>query len=133
MDEVQSYLAELAPGDADVIRGLYERALHLAPGAAPGRKYAMACLTYRGRGLVAVVRTKKGFSVFPFGSEPVELVRELLDGLPSTKGGVQFTRDHPVPPAAYDAMVLWSRDHIDDVLGSGTGRACRDDGDDRRD
>ncbi|MDO7866935.1 iron chaperone [Nocardioides jiangxiensis] len=117
MTEVDSYLAGLAPADAEVIRGYYARALELVPEAAPGRKYAMACLTYRGRGLVSVVRTRKGFSLFPFGSEPVDLVRDRLDGLPSTKGGVQFTATHRVPLAAYDEMVLWSRDRIDRALG----------------
>ncbi len=116
MTEVESYLEALAPEDAEVIRAYYARAVALVPEAVPGRKYAMACLTYRGRGLVSVIRTKKGFSVFPFGSEPVDLVRDQLEGLPSSKGGVQFTADHQLPAAAYDAMVLWSRDHIDAVL-----------------
>lgn len=117
MDEVESYLESLTPGEADVIRGYYARALALVPEAVPGRKYGMACLTYRERGLVAIIRTEAGFSLFPFGSEPVALARPLLEGLPTTRGGVQFTADRGVPDAAYDGMVTWSRNHIDTVLG----------------
>lgn len=116
MTEVETYLAGLDAGDAEVIRGFYARAVELVPEAVSGSKYAMACLTYRGRGLVAIIRTEKGFSMFPFGSEPVALARPLLEGLPTTRGGVQFTADRPIPDAAYVSMVTWSRDHIDSVL-----------------
>ena len=113
MSEVESYLDTLTTADADVIRRYYARALELVPEARSGRKYAMACLTYRDRGLISVVRTTKGFSMFPFGSEPVALVRDLLDGLSTSTGGIQFTADHLVPDVAFDAMVTWSRDNID--------------------
>ena len=116
MTEVDAYLERLDPADADVNRGYYDRARVLVPEAEDGSKYAMACLTYRGRGLIAVIRTESGFSMFPFGSEPVALARPLLDGLPTTRGGVQFTADRLVPDAAYVSMVQWSRDHIDAVL-----------------
>jgi hypothetical protein len=118
MTEVETYLAGLEDGDAEVIRGYYARALTLVPEAVPGRKYGMACLTYRDRGLVAIIRTEAGFSLFPFGSEPVALARPLLDGLPTTRGGVQFTADRGVPDAAYEGMVRWTRDHIDAVVGT---------------
>lgn len=117
MTEVETYLAQLDTDDAAVIRGYYARALELVPEAESGSKYAMACLTYRGRGLVAIIRTEKGFSMFPFGSEPVALARPLLEGLPTTRGGVQFTADRRIPDAAYVRMVEWSRDHIDSVVG----------------
>jgi uncharacterized protein YdhG (YjbR/CyaY superfamily) len=116
MSEVDAYFDRLDPADVEVIRGYYDRARELVPEAEDGVKYAMACLTYRGRGLIAVIRTEAGFSMFPFGSEPVALARPLLGGLPTTKGGVQFTADRPVPDAAYVALVQWSRDHIDSVL-----------------
>lgn len=123
MTEVETYLAGLDPADAKVIRGYYTRALDLVPEAKSGSKYAMACLTYRGRGLVAIIRTQAGFSMFPFGSEPVALARPLLEGLPTTRGGVQFTADRPIPDAAYERMVLWSRDHIDAALRPRAARA----------
>lgn len=115
--EIDAYLAALTPVEAEVIREYYDRALSLVPEAVPGTKYGMACLTYRGRGLVAIIRTEAGFSLFPFGSEPVALARPLLEGLPTTRGGVQFTAARRVPLPAYDGMVAWSRDHIDTVLG----------------
>jgi hypothetical protein len=114
--EVDAYLDGLPPATAAVIKGYYERARQLVPSAEDGSKYAMACLTYRERGLISVIRTEAGFSMFPFGSEPVALARPLLDGLPTTRGGVQFTAERLVPDAAYVLMVAWSRDHIDAAL-----------------
>ncbi|RJS47394.1 DUF1801 domain-containing protein [Nocardioides cavernaquae] len=116
MTEVDAYLEGLPPVTAAVIRGYYDRARELVPEAEDGSKYAMACLTYRGRGLISVIRTEAGFSMFPFGSEPVALARPLLGGLPTTRGGVQFTADRLVPDAAYVLMVEWSRNHIDAAL-----------------
>jgi hypothetical protein len=114
--EVDAYLEALPPATAAVIRRYYDRARELVPEAEDGSKYAMACLTYRGRGLISVIRTEAGFSMFPFGAEPVALARPLLEGLSTTRGGVQFTADRLVPDPAYVLMVEWSRNHIDTTL-----------------
>lgn len=118
MKEIESYLASLEPAHAEVIRRYYARALELVPEAVPGIKYGMSSITYRDRGLVAVVARSHGYSLYPFGAEPITLARDLLGGLPTSSGAVRFTADRPVPDAAFDQMVLWSRDHIDAVTRS---------------
>ena len=115
-NELDVYLAGLAEADAGLIRRFYDRALELVPDAVPGRKYAMPCLTYRDRGLVAIVVRSHGFSLYPFGSEPIERAADLLGGLPTSSGAVRFTADQPVPIDAFDQMVLASRDGIDERL-----------------
>ena len=116
MSEIEDYLGALLPAEADVIRGYYARALELVPEALPGRKYAMPCLTYRGRGLVAMVTRSHGFSLYPFGSVPIERASALLEGLPTSSGAVRFTADRLIPAVAFDQMVLDSRDGIDERL-----------------
>lgn len=113
MTEVESYLETLAPADAAVIRRYYTRALALVPEAVPARKYGMACLAYRDRGLVAVVVRSHGFSCYPFGSAPIERAEGLLGGLPTSSGAVRFTADRLIPTGAFDQMVLDSREGID--------------------
>ena len=117
MTEVESYLSSLADEDAALLRRYYSRAAELVPEAVSGRKYAMACLTYRDRGLVALVRRKDGFSVYPFGTEPIQRARDLLGDLRTSSGAVQFTASQPVPDDAFDRMVLASREGIDARLG----------------
>lgn len=113
MTEVESYLETVTPDQAAVIARYYARATELVPEAVPARKYGMAALAYRDRGLVAVVVRAHGFSLYPFGSAPIERARALLGGLPTSSGAVRFTADHLVPPAAFDQMVLASREGID--------------------
>ncbi|BBH16336.1 hypothetical protein Back2_06230 [Nocardioides baekrokdamisoli] len=113
MTEVEAYLETLAQADADIIRGYYTRALELVPEAIPARKYGMAALAYRDRGLVAIVVRAHGFSLCPFGSAPIERAAWLLGGLPTSSGAVRFTADRLIPPAAFDQMVLDSREGID--------------------
>lgn len=115
-NELDVYLAGLGEADAGLIRRLYDRALELVPEAVPGRKYAMACLTYRDRGLVAIVVRSHGFSFYPFGSGPIDRATGLLEGLPTSSGAVRFTADRVIPMAAFDQMVLDSRDGIDERL-----------------
>ncbi len=38
------------------------------------------------------------------------------EGLDSTKGGIRFTDDRPLPRKVYDALVLRRRDEIDAAL-----------------
>lgn len=113
MTEVESYLQTLTLADADVIRRYYARALELVPEAVPARKYGMAALAYRDRGLVAVVVRAHGFSLYPFGSAPIEGAADLLGDLPASSGAVRFTADRLIPAPAFDQMVLDSRDGID--------------------
>ena len=116
MTEVESYVEALTPAEAAVIRGYYARALELVPEAVPGRKYAMPCLTYRDRGLVALVVRSHGFSLYPFGAAPIERAQALLGGLSTSSGAVRFTADRLVPMDAFDQMVLDSRVGIDERL-----------------
>lgn len=94
------------------------RALAAVPDAEEGVSYGMPALRYRGRPLVAVIATKAGFSVYPFSPAVVEQVADDLAGLRSTKGGVQFTAEHPVPDEVFDRIVAARRTEIDTALGA---------------
>jgi uncharacterized protein YdhG (YjbR/CyaY superfamily) len=76
----------------------------------------MAALRYRGRPLISVVATRQGYSVYPFSPEVVATVLADLDGFDSTKGGIKFSADRPLPDTAFDALVAGRRDEIDAAL-----------------
>jgi uncharacterized protein YdhG (YjbR/CyaY superfamily) len=73
-------------------------------------------LRYRGRPLISVVRTKQGYSVFPFSSTVVASVIAEIEGFDSTKGGIKFTDERSLPDSAFDALVARRRDEIDAAL-----------------
>ena len=113
MGEVTDYIAGLAEPDRSVVERYRARALAVAPQAEEGRSYGMAALRYRGRPLVSVVSTKRGYSVFPFSAAVVESVVAQWEGLDSTKGGVRFTEASHLPDDLFDLLVERRRDEID--------------------
>jgi uncharacterized protein YdhG (YjbR/CyaY superfamily) len=115
--ELTDYIASLDEPAGSVVAAWRSRALDLVSEAEEGRSYGMPALRYRGRPLVSVVATKNGYSVFPFSAEVVERVMLQLDGFSSTKGGIRFTDDLPLPDAAFTALVVSRRDEIDAALG----------------
>jgi uncharacterized protein YdhG (YjbR/CyaY superfamily) len=86
------------------------------PDAGEGVSYAIPALMYRGSALVAVAVTKAGYSLYPFSGRVITALADELGDVARTKGAVQFTNARPLPPAAFDALVLARRDEIDATL-----------------
>jgi uncharacterized protein YdhG (YjbR/CyaY superfamily) len=111
--DVTDYIAGLEAPARDTVRRFVDRATALVPESEEGRSYGMPALRYRGRPLVSVVATKKGYSLFPFSSEVVAHAAQSVTGLDSTKGGIRFTEAFPIPDALFDRIVLERRAQID--------------------
>ncbi len=123
MAELTEYVAQLPPQAAVVVEQFRARALELVPGAEEGLGYGMPALRYRGRPLVSVMATKAGFSLFPFSADVVAGVLPQLAGFSTTKGGIRFTADRPVPRDVFDRMIAARVAEIDAAVGaSGSGR-----------
>ena len=116
MGEVTTYIAGLDEPARSVLERYRVRALAVVPQAEEGVSYSMAALRYRGRPLISVVSTKRGYSVFPFSSTVVESVLPQLPGFDSTKGGIRFTDEQLLPDDAFDALVAGRRDEIEAAL-----------------
>jgi uncharacterized protein YdhG (YjbR/CyaY superfamily) len=66
MGEVTEYIAGLDEPARSLLERYRQRAMAVAPDAEEGTSYGMAALRYRGRPLISVIRTKEGYSSFPF-------------------------------------------------------------------
>ena len=113
MNEVTAYIAGTDEPARSLLERYRQRAVAVVPEAEEGTSYGMAALRYRDRPLVSVVRTKQGYSVFPFSAAVVESVIAELDSFDSTKGGIRFTDERNLPDDAFDALVARRRDEID--------------------
>ena len=103
MGTIDSYLAELDPADAALIALVYDVARETVPEAEQGTCYGMPTLMYRGKGLLAVMRTKKHIGLYPnsgrvlsstvassapghhtrpYGTSAPKIVRPRMDGRP---------------------------------------------------
>jgi uncharacterized protein YdhG (YjbR/CyaY superfamily) len=116
MGTVTAYLASLDEPARSLLERYRARAVALVPSADEGTSYGMAALRYRKRPLVAVQRIRAGYAVYPFSPEVVAQVLRVLGGFDSTKGGIRFTDDRPLPDTAYDALVTARRDEIDAAI-----------------
>ena len=116
MGTVTDYLATLDVPARSLLERYRSRAMDLVPTAEEGTSYGMAALRYRGRPLIAVITGKLGYTAYPFSSEVVERVLAATPGFDSTKGGIRFTDEQPLPDPAFDALVTGRRDEIDAAL-----------------
>jgi uncharacterized protein YdhG (YjbR/CyaY superfamily) len=103
-DPVMDYLAGVEPARRALIEHYYDLAHELFPEAVPGTKYAMACYTLRGKGLISVMATQAGLSVIPFsGSLNSQVARdfEVSEG----GGSLYCTVERPLPDAVFCELV----------------------------
>lgn len=113
MGTVDDYLADLADSDRAVVQHLYDVARSVAPAAEQGRKYAMPCLVYAGKGLISVMHTRKHLAIYPFsGTVLPELAAELA-GFDRTEGTLRFQADAPPSDALVRSIVDLRRAQID--------------------
>ncbi len=99
-----------------ILGAWFERARTLVPETTEGSSYGLPALRYRGKALVAITTTAKGYSIYPFSPTAITAAAELLGDLPRSKGAVTFTDAHPLPPTAFDVMVAARRAEIDAAL-----------------
>lgn len=118
MHPVIDLIARLDEPARALLEGYRARALALVPGAVEGVSYGMPALLHRGQGLVAVAVTKSGYSLYPFSGQLIATLGDVLGDVPRSKGAVQFTDARPLPPVAFDALVLARRAEIDATLDS---------------
>ncbi len=104
-DEILEFLASLDAGRAGVLRPYFVRARELVPDAVAGRSYAMPALKLHDKGLVSLMPTKAGFSVYPYSGVVVTEVMARYPGIEHTKGSVHFTAADPLPIEVFDDLV----------------------------
>jgi uncharacterized protein YdhG (YjbR/CyaY superfamily) len=116
MGTIDDYLAGLEPADRATVERVYRIAADTvgADETEQGTSYGMPALLFRGKPLIAVMRTKKHIGVYPFSGLVPEAVVAHLDGFEHDKGTIRFQPDHPLPDDAIVAIVDARRAEIED-------------------
>jgi uncharacterized protein YdhG (YjbR/CyaY superfamily) len=113
MGTIDDYLAELDPADAAVIGHVYDVARATVPEAEQGMCYGMPTLMYRGKGLLAVMRTKKHIGLYPNSGRVLPEFAEQLAGFDFDKGTLRFPPDSPPIDGLIKLIVAARRAEID--------------------
>ena len=93
-----------------------DRARGLVPETTEGTSYGLAALLYRGKALIAITTTAKGYSIYPFSPAAIKATAEQFGDLPRSEGVVTFTDTLPLPTATFDLIVAARRQEIDAAL-----------------
>jgi uncharacterized protein YdhG (YjbR/CyaY superfamily) len=110
---IDDYLAGLDPADAAVIGHVYGVARATVPEAEQGMSYGMPTLMYRGKGLLAVMRTKKHVGLYPNSGRVLPEFAERLADFDFDKGTLRFQPDAPPPDELIELIVAARRAEID--------------------
>lgn len=113
---IEDSLAGLDDADRSAIEHVYALAREAVPEASEGVSYGMAALLYRGRGLVAVRRTRAGLSLYPFSGKVIAAIADDLVGRERTTGSIHFDAAHPLPDAVLRRLVAVRRAEVDTAL-----------------
>lgn len=113
MGTVDDYLAELDAHDRAVIEHVYDIAREIVPDAEQGKGYGMPALVYKGKSLIAVMRTQKHIGVYPFSPDAITAAADDLEGFDRDKGTVRFQPERPMPDSAIRTLVHSRKAQID--------------------
>lgn len=113
MGTVDDYLAELDANDRAAVEHVYDVARTVVPDAEQGKGYGMPALVYKGKSLIAVMRTQNHIGVYPFSPDAIKAAAEDLDGFDRDKGTVRFQPDAPLPDSAIRTLVQSRKAQID--------------------
>ncbi len=113
MGEIDAYLSTIDGADRDALQRVFAIARDVVPDAVEGTSYAMAALLYRGKGLIATVRTTKFLSLYPYSGAVVASVLEELSDFETTTGSIHYSAHHPLPDGLVRRIVHARRTEID--------------------
>ncbi|GAA3879320.1 hypothetical protein GCM10022381_22050 [Leifsonia kafniensis] len=113
MGAVSAYLSTVEGDDRAALERVYVIAREIVPEAEEGTSYAMAALLYRGKGLIAALRTTKFLSLYPFSGSVVAANLDVLADFETTSGSIHFSAEHQLPDSALRRIIQSRRTEID--------------------
>ena len=112
-NDVESFVADLPEPDRSRIVEIYSEARKLVPAATEGTSYGMPSLLYKGKGLIAVMRTNKHVAIYPFGNLEQLAEAAAAAGLETSKGSVRLGDGQRLPSDLLESMLLRRVTQID--------------------
>ena len=104
MAYIDDYLENLEPAQKAALETIRTIIHQVAPDVEEGESYGMPGFKHKGKYLGGFAAFKDHLSFFPT-SEPVEALKDQLDGFKLSKGTIQFTVERPIPQTVLRELV----------------------------
>lgn len=110
---VTDYIARYAGPTRQALENLVSLVREFEPSVTEALSYGMPTLCYLGQPLAGFKVWKAHIGFYPHSGRIIHQVSEELRGLKKSSGAVQFTADHPIPPASLMQMLELRRLEIE--------------------
>lgn len=97
IDAVESYLAGVESPQRETLERVRVTIRSLLPYAREELKYGMPAFTLDGKGVASYAAFKQHCSYFPMSGVVIEQAGDALDGYETSRGGIRFPVDGPLP------------------------------------
>jgi uncharacterized protein YdhG (YjbR/CyaY superfamily) len=97
MSVLDDYLASLTTPKRETVGHIYQLVRQWIPTTTEEQYYGMPSFKYLGKGLLAVMATKPGLSLYPFCEIGRLQLGVRLSGFQGTNGSLHFSSEHPIP------------------------------------
>jgi uncharacterized protein YdhG (YjbR/CyaY superfamily) len=109
---VDAYMAALAPEQREPLETVRRRVRELVPEAEDTLAYGMPAFRLGGKFLLSYAGWKKHCTIYPIDDDLLGRHAAEVGGYTSTKGGLHFTSERPLPDALLVDLV---RGRVEDV------------------
>jgi uncharacterized protein YdhG (YjbR/CyaY superfamily) len=112
-ERIDEILAALPDDQRAALQSLRETIAKAAPEAEEAISYALPAVRYKGRPLVSYAASKGHVAFYVMSPEAMDAHKNELAGYDTTKGGIRFQPDRPLPDELVSAIVRTRMAEID--------------------
>lgn len=126
-EQVEHYLADAPQPHQDTLRAVRATLHKVLPRATDAMKYSMPAVLLDGTAVAGYAAFKEHCGYFPFSSGVLDRAGDTVARYPTSKGGLQFAVDRPLPVGVIRQLVRLRLDELGEVA-DGIRREYFDDG-----
>jgi uncharacterized protein YdhG (YjbR/CyaY superfamily) len=124
---IETYLAGVPEPHRATLRATRAALRSILPGADEAIKYGMPTFVIAGKPIASYAAFKQHCSLFPHSSNVLDRAGDLIDPYETSKGGLRFAADRPLPKQIVRRLVRLRLDELADVA-DGKRVECYDNG-----
>lgn len=111
-EQVEAYLAAAPSPQRGTLEQLRATLLDLVPRATEGMKYAMPAVLVDGKGVAGYAAFVGHCGYYPFSGSVLEHAGSAIEGYRTSKGGLRFGIDNPLPTDVVRHLVQLRLDEL---------------------